>query len=369
MDSTENTKNFLFYNTEDGKVSVQVIVDSIAETIWTTQKGMSEIFNTDTSGISRHIRNVFNEGELDEKSNLQKMQIAKSDKPVTFYSLDVIIAVGYRVSSYQATKFRIWATNILKEYLIKGFALDDERLKQGNRLFGKDHFQELLERIREIRASERMLYEKVADIYEQCSEDYDSNSPVTKNFYATVQNKFHYAITGHTAAELLVERADSSKVNMGLTTYSAIKTGGKIIPSDVTVAKNYLSENELKQLSRLVSMFLDHAENLAEKQIIMKMADWSERLDIFLKFNEYSVLKGYGKVKADFAKKYAKQEFSKFRIIQDRDYISDFNKFVQNTHSDNLPIERTSKIDQKDISTYNQSLKQALEFNPNKDKK
>lgn len=335
----EKSQNFLFYSSNDGKVNVQVIVDSAHDTIWTTQKGMAEIFGINVSGISRHINNIFTSGELDEESNLQKMQNANSDKPVIYYSLDIIIAVGYRVNSYKATQFRIWATRILKEYLIKGFALDDERLKQGNNLFEKDFFKELIERIQEIRASERMFYDKITDIFRDCSRDYDPKSPVSREFYAAMQNKFHYAIHQHTAAEILQERADASKPYMGLTSWSNQKRGGKIYKSDATKAKNYLSESEIKALNRLVNMFLDYAEHQAEKgKGTYMMADWAKRLEMFLDFNDYPVLTNAGKVRSDIAKRFAETEYGKFRVIQDREYKSDFNRLIDASHN-GLPTE------------------------------
>ncbi len=359
----DKPQNFLFYSSNDGKVNVQVIVDSMRDTIWTTQKGIAEIFGVDVSGISRHINNIFNSGELDEKSNLQKMQNANSDKPVIYYSLDTIIAVGYRVNSYKATQFRIWATRILKEYLIKGFALDDDRLKQGNNLFGKDFFKELIERIQEIRASERMFYEKITDIFRDCSRDYDPKSPVSREFYAAMQNKFHYAIHQHTAAEILRERADASKPYMGLTNWTNQKKGGKIYKSDVTKAKNYLSESEIKALNRLVNMFLDYAEHQAEKgKGTYMMADWAKRLEIFLNFNDYPVLTNAGKVRADIAKRFAETEYGKFRIIQDKEYKSDFNRLIEASHN-GLPTEDEA-IKEEPSSAFDQSLKQALDFNP-----
>ena len=342
-DYIEKPQNFLFYSSNDGKINVQVIVDSDNDTIWTTQKGMSEIFDVAVSGVSRHINAILSSGELDEKSNLQKMQIANSDKPVVYYSLNMIIAVGYRVNSYRATQFRIWATQILKEYLIKGFALDDERLKQGNRLFGKDRFQELLERIREIRASERMFYEKITDIFKDCSLDYDPNSKISRDFYAAMQNKFHYAIHKHTAAELIMGRADSKKPYMGLTSWERQKVGGKIYKSDVERAKNYLTEDEIKGLNRLVNMFLDYAEHMAEKgKGTYCMKDWAKRLDMFLHFNEYPILTDLGSVKGEVAKRFAGEEFKKFRVIQDKEYKSDFNRLIEASLKGVLPQEAIS---------------------------
>ncbi|MBQ8271158.1 MAG: virulence RhuM family protein [Bacteroidaceae bacterium] len=368
----ENPQNFLFYSSNDGKINVQVIVDSVKETIWTTQKGMAEIFGVGVPAISKHLSNIFEEKELSENSVISKMETTATDGKkylTTFYTLDAIIAVGYRVNSYQATQFRIWATRILKEYLVKGFALDDDRLKQGNRLFGKDFFKELLERIQEIRASERMFYEKITDIFRDCSRDYDPKSPVSHEFYAAMQNKFHYAIHQHTAAEILRERADASKPYMGLTSWENQKKGGKIYKSDVVKAKNYLSEDEIKALNRLVNMFLDYAERQAElgKGTYM-MEDWAKRLEIFLNFNDYPVLTNAGKVKADIAKRFAETEYSKFRVIQDREYKSDFNILIDASHNI-LPTEESVIQEKKQEQKYeiDPFLSQALNYNP-KDK-
>lgn len=341
MDALNKYSDFLFYSSDNGSVNVQVIVDGNAETIWTTQQGMAEIFGVNVSGISRHISNIFKSGELDMKSNLQKMQFANSDKPIALYNLNVIIAVGYRVNSYKATQFRIWATKILKEYLIKGFVLDDDRLKQGNNLFNKDFFKELIERIREIRASERIFYEKITDIFRDCSTDYDPKSPITQKFYAEMQNKFHYAIHQHTAPEIIHERANYSKPFMGLTSWKKQKDGGKIYKSDVTIAKNYLHEDEIKGLNRLVNMFLDYAERMAEKgKGTYKMQDWAKRLEMFLNFNEYPILTDSGKVSTDVAKRFAVNEYDKFRVIQDKEYKSDFNRFLEINSIEDLPSEK-----------------------------
>lgn len=320
---------FLFYQGEDGNTKIQVIADSESETIWITQKGMSEIFGVEIPAISKHLKNIFNEGELMEISVISKMEITASDgkKYLTnFYNLDAIISVGYRINSFKATQFRKWATNVLKEFMIKGFSLDDERLKQGGQIFGKDYFKELLERIREIRASERLFYQKITDIYAQCSIDYDPNSPITNNFYKIIQNKLHWAIHHHTAPELIKERVGSNKLNMGLTSWKDVKGEGKILKSDVTIAKNYLTKDELTELNRVVSMYLDYAENLALKNKIMKMSDWVEKLDAFLKFNDYDILKDAGKVSRDVANSIANDEYEKFRVIQDKEYKSDFDK-------------------------------------------
>jgi hypothetical protein len=264
----------------------------------------------------RKIRTVQNEGEREVARNLE------------FYNLDAIISVGYRVNSHQATQFRIWATKTLKEFIIKGFVLDDERLKQGKKLFGKDYFDELLERIREIRASERRFYQKITDIYAECSIDYQPKSEITQLFYKTVQNKMHWAITGQTAAEIISSRAKAELPNMGLTTWKN-SPKGKVLKSDVSVAKNYLNQKEIDELNRIVTMYLDYAENQAARQIPMTMKDWVEKLDAFLQFNDYSVLKNAGSISAEIAKELATKEFEKFRVIQDEDYESDFDKEVK----------------------------------------
>ena len=320
----------MFYSSKDGTNNIQVVIEG--ESVWTTQKSMAEIFDIDKSGISKHIKNIFTTAELDKDSVVAKIATTGNDGKtyqVDYYNLDVIISVGYRVNSYKATQFRIWATSILKEYLIKGFAMDDERLKQGKNLFDKDYFDELLDRIREIRASERRFYQKVTDLYQQCSYDYDKNSPTTKNFFANAQNKLEYAVVGMTAAEILQERADYNLPNMGLTTWSNQKSGGKILKKDITIAKNYLAKNEIDDLNLLVGMFLDYSENLAKKGKKMSMDDWKEKLDVFLKFNEYEVLKNYGSIKKQTADSLVKIEYDKFRPIQDIEYKSDFDKTVE----------------------------------------
>ena len=316
----------------DGEVKVDVMLQG--DTVWLTQAAMQELFGRAKSTISEHIKNVFEEGELDQLSTVRKYRTVQIEgereveRELEYYNLDVIISVGYRVKSHRGTQFRIWATRVLREYIIKGFALDDERLKQGETVFGKDYFRELLDRIREIRASERRFYQKITDIYAQCSIDYDAAAPVTKDFYATVQNKLHWAITGNTAAEIIYKRADTTKPLMGLKTYKNAPDG-KVIKKDATVAKNYLEEKELKDLNRLVTMYLDFAELQAERQIAMKMQDWTTRLDAFLSFNEYDILHNAGTVKAKVAKALAEKEFEKFRVQQDKQYISDFDKEVK----------------------------------------
>ncbi len=371
----QNQQNFLFYTDENGKTSVQVIVDNGRETIWVTQKGMAEIFGVDKSGISRHISNVLKNGELQKDMTVAKFATVINrgargavEEQVDYYNLDMIIAVGYRVNSYKATRFRIWATQILREYLVKGFVLDDERLKQGNRIFDKDHFKELIERIQEIRASERLFYEKITDIFRDCSVDYDPSSQITQEFYAAMQNKFHYAIHQHTAPELIKLRADSSKPYMGLTSWKNQKRGGKIYKSDVTVAKNYLSEVEIKGLNRVVNMFLDYAERIAEQRKgSFTMADWAKRLDMFLNFNEYPILSDAGKIRSEIAKRFAGEEYSKYRVIQDREYKSDFNLLVEASQN-GLPIEHPIQRKQSQSSS-NNKFAQDLNNHPHKDKR
>jgi hypothetical protein len=315
----------ILYEAPNGQTKIDVLFEG--ETVWLNQQQISAIFERDRTVITRHIGKIFAEGELDEKSNVQKMHFANSDKPVTFYSLDVIISVGYRVSSMKATQFRIWATNTLREFIVKGFVLDDERLKLGKR-FGQDYFEELLERIREIRASERRFYQKITDLFAACSVDYDSRSPVTKTFYQTVQNKLHWAIIHKTAAEIVAERADAAKPKMGLRTWKNA-TKGKIQKSDITIAKNYLSEEELRSLDRVVGMYLDYAENQASRQIAMTMQDWATKLDAFLQFNEYEILQDAGRVSHEVAAKLAEKEYAKFRVIQDREFESDFDREIK----------------------------------------
>ena len=330
-----NQSSFILYTSQSGDVKVDVLLQD--ETVWLTQKAMQELFGKAKQTISEHIKNVFKEGELDEQVVVRKFRTTSQhgaiegktqENEVNFYNLDVIISVGYRVKSQQGTQFRIWATKTLREYIIKGFAMDDERLKQGNAIFGKDYFDELLERIREIRASERRFYQKITDIYAQCSIDYDPKAEITQTFYKTVQNKFHWAITGHTAAEIIKQRADADIPNMGLTTWKNAPSG-KVLKTDISVAKNYLSEKELKDLHRIVTMYLDFAELQAERQNPMKMSDWIGKLDGFLQFNDYQVLKDAGKVTATIAKQLAEQEYQKFRIEQDKAFESDFDKEVK----------------------------------------
>lgn len=361
MDNIINKEDFIFYTTDEGNTNIQIIQGD--ETVWATQKSMSEIFDIDVSGIARHLKNIFDTRELEESSNVQKMQIANSAKPVNFYNLNVIISVGYRVNSQKATQFRIWATTILTDYMVKGFALDDARLKQGSSMFGKDYFDELLDRIREIRASERRFYQKITDLYTTAI-DYDKRSSITQDFYASVQNKLHYAITSHTAAELIKERANSKKPHMGLKTWKHSGTNGKVIKGDVSVAKNYLEEYELAELNRVVTMYLDYAENMANRHKGMTMVQWISKLDDFLRFNEYGLLKGKGSMSAKIAKNLAEKEFIKFRVIQDKVFKSDFDKIAGEIRINGKIPPKKKK---EPLSTFNQSLKKGLDFDPNAD--
>ncbi|MCX8480306.1 MAG: virulence RhuM family protein [Sediminibacterium sp.] len=328
----ENSNDIIFYTTPQGNINIEVVYNN--DTFWLTQKAMAELFGVKVPAISKHLTNIYAEGELSEAATISKMETVVNrgfrgevTEKIDFYNLDTIIAVGYRVNSYQATQFRIWATKTLREFIIKGFVFDDERLKQGKR-FGKDYFDELLERIREIRASERRFYLKITDIYEQCSIDYNKDAEITQKFFKTVQNKLHWAITGHTAAELIAQRADASKPNMGLTTWKNAPKG-KVLKGDIGTAKNYMQEKEIKELERIVTMYLDFAELQASRQVPMKMADWVTRLDAFLQFNEYNILNDAGKVRHDVAIKLAEKEYEKFRIIQDQNFISDFEQEVK----------------------------------------
>jgi hypothetical protein len=313
----------LLYSDENGKEFVNVVF--MDETFWLTQVGMAELFDSSKSNISEHLSHIFEEEELDKGSCMRKFGISEfSTKPTNFYNLDAIIAVGYRVNSKKATRFRQWATKTLKEYIQKGFVLNDELMKNG-RPFGKDYFDELLERIREIRASERRAYQKIADVFEQCSYDYDKNSETTKAFYAFVQNKLHYAVTGKTAAELISERATLDSPTMGLTTWKGAPDG-KILKSDTLVAKNYLNEKELSRLNRLVTMFIDYAELMAEDEQLMSMQDWLNETDRFLTNNRRKVLDGKGRISREAAAKKVGAIYDQFRKKQDAEYISEFDR-------------------------------------------
>jgi hypothetical protein len=320
--------NIIFYRSEKGDFKVEVWHDD--NTFWMSQKRMAELFGVGVNTINYHLKEIFKTQELDSNSVIRKIRITADDGKsylTQVYHLDAIIAVGYRVNSYEATQFRIWATQTLREFIIKGFVLDDERLKQGKRL-GKDYFDELLERIREIRASERRFYQKITDIFAQCSIDYDPQSELTLTFYKTVQNKLHWAITGMTAAEIISNRADAQKPNMGLTTWKHAPKG-KILKGDIKIAKNYLQKTEIEELNRIVSMYLDYAENQAKRQIPMQMKEWAKKLDGFLEFNDYQVLQHAGKISHQIAKSLAEGEYEKYRIKQDQEYISDFDKLTQ----------------------------------------
>jgi hypothetical protein len=332
--SKMNSSEVILYTTPKGAIKIEILFEN--ETFWLTQKKLAELFSVEVNTINYHLKEIFKTKELEENSVIRKIRITANDgkKYMTnFYNLDAIIAVGYRVNSYSATQFRIWATNTLKEFIIKGFVLDSERLKQGKN-FGEDYFDELLEKIREIRTSERRFYQKITDIYAQGSIDYDPKAPQTQLFYQTVQNKLHWAITGYTASEIISKRANANLPNMGLTSWKNAPKG-KILKSDINIAKNYLTEKELKDLEEIVSMYLDYAENQAKRKILMKMNDWIQKLDSFLSFNEYGVLKDAGKVSAEVAKQLALKEYSKFSIIQDKTYISDFDLLIKESESSN----------------------------------
>ena len=319
---------FLLYTAPNGAVKVDVFLKD--ETLWLTQKALAELFGVQRPAITKHLRNIFSSGELTEDSVCSILEHTAGDGKTysaKYYNLDAIIAVGYRVNSFQATQFRIWATQTLREFIIKGFVMDDERLKQGKRVFGKDYFDELLERIREIRASERRFYQKITDIY-ALSLDYSAAAPLTKEFFATVQNKLHWAITGQTAAELIYSAADATRIYMGLTTWKHAP-GGKILKTDVTVAKNYLNEAHVKELNRIVSGYLDLAENRAERGIAMTMVDWVGFLHGFLELSKYPILQDKGKVSALEAKLKAEGEYEVYRQRQDVEYISDFDREIK----------------------------------------
>ena len=322
-----NEIQFLLYNMPDADGKVQVVIKG--ETLWCTQKAMAQLFGVGVPAISKHLKNIFDEGELAADSVISKMETTAADGKnytTTFYSLDAIIAVGYRVSSLKATRFRQWATKILNEYIKKGFAMDDERLKQGTAVFGKDYFRELLERVRSIRASERRIWQQITDIYAECSTDYDKNSPTTKDFYAMIQNRFHYAITGQTAAEIIYSKADHTKDHMGLTTWKNAPDG-RVLKSDVSIAKNYLKEKEIRQLERAVTGFFDYIEDLIERENTFNMAQFSASVNEFLTFRRYQILPDKGKISAVQAKKKAEEEYDIFNKTQRID--SDFDKEIR----------------------------------------
>lgn len=325
-----NTEKILLYTTDEGGVSIDVYFQD--ETFWMTQKIMAELFDVESNTITYHIQEIFSSNELNDIPTTRKIRVVQNEgdrrvtREVLYYNLDMIIAIGYRVNSKQATQFRRWATNTLREYIVKGFVLNEEMLKNG-RPFGKDYFDELLERIREIRASERRFYQKITDIY-ALSYDYNKNSEITKMFFATVQNKLLFAITSYTSAEIIKERADNKKSHMGLPTWKNAPEG-KILKSDVKISKNYLNEKELKALNNIVDMYLSYAENQASRGKLMSMADWAEKLDAFLKFNEYDILSNAGKISKELAEDLVSKEYEEFRKRQDMEYTSDFDKMTK----------------------------------------
>ncbi len=323
---------FLLYTTPNGKVKVEIFLHD--ETIWLTQAKIADLFGVERSVVTKHLQNIFQEGELDKNATCAKIAHVQKEgsrqvtRDVEFYNLDAIISVGYRVNSAQATHFRIWATQVLKEYIIKGFAMDDERLKNPGNVFGQDYFEEQLARVRNIRSSERRFYQKITDIYAQCSADYDANEEITRQFFATVQNKLHFAISGQTAAEIIFNRVRSEKPHMGLTTWKNAPKG-PIRKTDVGIAKNYLDEKELDGLNRIVTMYLDYAEMQAQKGVVMRMKDWVEKLDAFLQFNEKEILQDSGKISHEVAEALALKEYEKYQVIQDKNYVSDFDRFAE----------------------------------------
>ncbi len=322
----DQTTEFLLYTTPDGEVKVEVLLSN--ETIWLTQKRMAELFGVGVPAISKHLKNIFESNELDRYSVISILETTADDGKtyqMQYYNLDAVISVGYRVNSAQATRFRIWATQLIKEYIIKGFAMDDERLKNG-RFFGKDYFKELLERVRSIRASERRIYQQITDIFAECSIDYDPKSKITRQFYAHIQDKFHYAITGHTAAELIALKVDASKPLMGMSTYKNAPDG-RVLKSDTTIAKNYLSEDEIKKLERAVSSFFDYIEGIIERRNTFTMESFAESVNKFLAFNEYRILEGYGSVSRKAAEEKAHQEYEQFNKQQKIE--SDFDREVK----------------------------------------
>ena len=323
----EDLKKFILYKTPSGEIRVDVLLQN--ETVWLTQKAIAELFGVQRPAITKHLGNIFDAGELEENSVSSILEHTAEDGkvyPTKFYNLDAIISVGYRVNSTKATQFRIWANQILKEYIIKGFVLDDNRLKQGQAIFGKDYFKELLQRVRSIRANERRIYQQVTDIFAECSIDYDSHAEITKNFYATVQNKFHFAITGNTAAEIIAKTADAKKENMGLTTWKN-SPSGRVLKSDVIVAKNYLQEKEIKQLERTVTGYFDYIEGLIERENTFTMSQLAESVNKFLNFNDYKVLDGKGKISKIQADKKAIAAYETFNKTQK--IISDFDKEIK----------------------------------------
>ena len=324
-------KNIIFYNDEEGNTKVKVLLKN--EDVWLNAEALSTLFNIDRSGIVRHINNIYKEDELNENNTCAKIAHMGNDGKQTYntkyYNLDMIISIGFRVNSKKAIKFRTWANKIIKDYMIQGFALNDDRFMKANKL-DQEYFQRLLERIKLIRTSERMFYQKITDIFAECSIDYDKDSETAVTFYKTIQNKFHFAVTGHTAAEIVYDRVDSQKKNMGLTTWEK-SPSGKILKSDISIAKNYLDEKEIKNLNNLVNLFLDIAENNAERNIPMYMRDWEKEVDNALKIFHYDILTHKGKVSHKQAITKAEDEYEKYKVIQDRNYVSDFDKLIMET--------------------------------------
>lgn len=326
----DNTFRFLMYHSAEQNISVNAVIRD--ETIWLTQKAMAELFDCTPDNISLHLKNIFADGELDENSTTEDFSVVQTEgarqvkRKTKFYNLDAIISVGYRVNSRRATQFRIWATNVLKEYMIKGFAMDDERLKQGRTAFGKDYFRELLERVRSIRASERRIWQQITDIFAECSLDYDRNSPVTRQFYAMVQNKFHYAITGQTSAEIIYAGADRHKEHMGLTTWKNAPEG-RILKSDVTIAKNYLTEQQIRQLERTVTGYFDYIEDLIERENTFTMEEFAASINEFLTFRRYDILPDKGKISREQAVLKAEAEYDEFNKTQH--ITSDFDRTIR----------------------------------------
>lgn len=343
------TSDFTIYESEDGNIKIDAIIKD--ETLWLTQKSMAELYGVRVPAISKHLKNIFDEGELEPSVVISKMETTTQHgaipdkvqhKQTAFYNLDAIISVGYRVNSHRATQFRIWATKVLRDYIIKGFAIDDERLKQGGEIFGKDYFHELLEHVRSIRASERRIWQQITDIFAECSIDYDKNSDITKQFFATVQNKFHFAIVGQTAAEIIYECADASKPKMGLTTYKNAPDG-RVLSSDVTVAKNYLTDAQIRKLERNVSSYFDYVEDLIEDEHVFTMADFAQSIDGFLNFRKYKILQGNGSISKAIADAKAKREYARFNKTQ---FIeSDFDREVKKALAKQRKTRKTADHD------------------------
>lgn len=336
----QEINEFVLYTGDDGNVNLKVFLEG--ETLWLSQKMMGELFDVESHTINYHIKEIYRSGELEEIPTTRKFRVVQKEgnrdvtRDIEFYNLDMIIAVGYRVNSKRATQFRIWSTKVLKEYIIKGFVLDDERLKQGQKIFEKDYFKELLERVRSIRASERRIYQQITDIFAECSIDYDPKSDITREFYATVQNKFHYAITGQTAAEIIYSKANKDELYMGLQTW---KNGpdGRILASDVKVAKNYLTESEIKKLERTVSGFFDYIENIIENREVFTMEEFANSVVRFLEFNEYKILEGKGKISKIQAEKKALEEYSEYNKIQpiESDFDLQIKKLIDSSKGNN----------------------------------